>query len=508
MRLGLYVGYSGAQIALPIEMIQQADRLGFDSVWTAEAYGSDAVTPLTWIGAQTQRIRLGTAILQMPARTPAMTAMTAMTLDQLSGGRLLLGLGLSGPQVVEGWHGQSYGKPLVRTREYVALVRAMLAREAPVSFEGEYYQVPYRGADATGLGKPLKSILHGRADIPIYLAAIGPRNVELAAEVADGWLPLFFAPEFYQQAFGGAIEAGFARAPATAGAPKSYDRFDIAPSVAVVLGDDVDACRNAVRPTLALYVGGMGAKGKNFYHDLVTRYGFGEVADAVQDLYLAGRKQEAAALLPDALVDAVSLCGPAARIAERLELWQHAPINTLMLMTFDPAAVALMAKLVLAADAGRPDRSYSLPAAAPDSAPDSAPDAKPAVSPSQKESSAVTSAPESSATPAARSAGVFSHMAEKIAGDPSMVNRVNATFLFKIAGEPGGAWLVDLKNAPGSVSEVNGAEPPAADCVITATDGDFYALATGKLNPMAAFGQGKIKLQGNMMLAMKLQSLF
>ncbi|MGL4648107.1 MAG: LLM class F420-dependent oxidoreductase, partial [Caldilineaceae bacterium] len=268
MRLGLYVGYSGANLSLPIEMIQQADRLGYHSVWTAEAYGSDAVSPLAWIGAQTRQIKLGTAILQMPARTPAMTAMTAMSLDQLSSGRMLLGLGLSGPQVVEGWHGLPYGKPLVRTREYVAIVRAILGRKAPVSFEGEHYQVPYRGADATGLGKPLKSILHGRADLPIYLAAIGPKNVELAAEIADGWLPIFFAPAFYHQVFAPAVEAGFAKA----AAPKSYEQFDIAPSVPVILGDDVDDCRNRVRPTLALYVGGMGARGKNFYHDLVTRY--------------------------------------------------------------------------------------------------------------------------------------------------------------------------------------------------------------------------------------------
>ncbi len=499
MRLGLYIGYSGAQMALPMEMIQQADRLGYHSVWTAEAYGSDAVTPLTWIGAQTQRIHLGTAILQMPARTPAMTAMTAMTLDQLSGGRLLLGLGLSGPQVVEGWHGQPYGKPLVRTREYVQIVRAILARAAPVSFEGDYYQVPYRGADATGLGKPLKSILHGRADIPIYLAAIGPRNVELAAEVADGWLPIHFAPEFYREVFAGAIEAGFAKAPAgTDGKPKSYDRFDIAPSVAVVPGDDVNACRDMVRPVLALYVGGMGAKGKNFYHDLVTRYGFGEVADQVQALYLAGRKQEAAALLPDALVDAVALCGPPARIAERLEIWKAAPITTLMVMTHDPAAVELMAQLVLGADAGHPDRSYSLPAAEPVLAPTD--------SPAQKDSAPVTS--QNAAAPEARSATIFRHMAEKIAGDPSMVSRTNATYLFNITGEPGGVWFVDLKNAPGAVTEVNGGDAPAADCTISAADADFFALATGKLNAMAAFAQGKVKMQGNMMLAMKLQTLF
>ncbi|MGL4647760.1 MAG: LLM class flavin-dependent oxidoreductase, partial [Caldilineaceae bacterium] len=405
----------------------------------------------------------------------------------------LLGLGLSGPQVVEGWHGLPYGKPLVRTREYVAIVRAILGRKAPVTFEGEYYQVPYRGADATGLGKPLKSILHGRADLPIYLAAIGPKNVELAAEIADGWLPIFFAPAFYHQVFAPAVEAGFAKA----AAPKGYDQFDIAPSVPVILGDDVDDCRNRVRPTLALYVGGMGARGKNFYHDLVTRYGFGDVADNVQALYLAGRKDEAAAALPDALVDAVALCGPRDRIAAGLEKWRQAPINTLVLMTFDPAAVNLMAELVLGADAGQPDRSLSLPAA------DAAAPAAAPLGPESKESASVTSS-----TVEPRSASVFRHMATRIEQNPALVERVNATFRFHITGEPGGSWFVDLKNAPGSVTNGAGDSEAAADCTITMTDEDFVGLATGTLNPMTAFAQGKVKVQGNAMLAMKLQSLF
>jgi hypothetical protein len=323
--------------------------------------------------------------------------------------------------------------------------------------------------------------------------------VELAAEIADGWLPIFFAPEFYHEVFGGAVEAGFARAQA-AGAPKGYAEFDIAPSVPVVLGDDVDACRNMVRPTLALYVGGMGAKGKNFYHDLVSRYGFGDVADQVQALYLAGRKQEAAAALPDALVDAVALCGPRARIAAGLEKWNQAPLNTLVLMTIDPAAVDLMAELVLGTDAGRPDRSYSLPAA--DAAPQMAPDLASA-GPEAKESVSVTS-PSSEL----RSASVFRNMAARIEQNPALVERVNATFRFNITGEPGGSWLVDLKNAPGAVVEGNGASDTAADCTITMTDDDFVGLASGSLNPMTAFAQGKVKVQGNPMLAMKLQSLF
>ena len=286
MRLGLMVGYSGSTMSLPMEMIKEADRLGYYAVWTAEAYGSDAVVPLAWIGAQTQQIKLGTAILQMPARTPANTAMTAMTLDQLSGGRMLLGLGLSGPQVVEGWHGVAYGKPLGKTREYVSIVRAIFAREAPLVHDGDHYQIPYQGADATGLGKPLKSILHGRRDLPIYLAAIGPKNVELSAEIADGWLPIIFSPAHYDEAYAAQVEAGFAKA----GGGKSLASFDIAPSVPVVLGDDVDACRASIKPFLALYIGGMGARGRNFYHDLACRYGFQEAADRVQDLYLAGTR--------------------------------------------------------------------------------------------------------------------------------------------------------------------------------------------------------------------------
>jgi F420-dependent oxidoreductase-like protein len=263
------VGYSGATINLPLELIKEADRLGYYAIWTAEAYGSDCVTPLAWLGPQTEQIHLGTAIMQMPARTPANTAMTAMTLDQLSGGRFLLGLGLSGPQVVEGWHGQPYGKPLAKTREYVNIVRAIFAREKPLVHNGEYYQIPYQGPDATGLGKPLKSILRNRPDLPIYLAAIGPKNVELTAEIADGWLPIFFAPQHYAESYQAQVESGFAKA----GHGKSLANFDIAASVSVVVGEDVNACRNMVKPMLALYIGGMGAKGKNFYNDLACRYG-------------------------------------------------------------------------------------------------------------------------------------------------------------------------------------------------------------------------------------------
>ena len=343
MKLGIMVGYSGATIKLPMEIIKEADRLGVYAVWTAEAYGSDCITPLAWIGAQTTQIRLGTAIMQMPARTPAMTAMTAMTLDQLSGGRFLLGLGLSGPQVVEGWHGKAYGKPLGKSREYVSIMRTIFKREKRLVHKGKHYQIPYQGDDATGLGKPLKSILHGRADIPIYLAAIGPKNVQLTAEIADGWLPTFFSPAHYEQNYKAHVEAGFAKA----GNGKSLDGFEIAPTVSVVVGSDVSGCRNMLKPMLALYVGGMGAKGKNFYNDLACRYGYEEAATKVQDLYLAGRKREAIAAVPDELVDAVALCGPKERIKERLDLWKKSPVTTLNITVFDMNTLRVMAELLL-----------------------------------------------------------------------------------------------------------------------------------------------------------------
>ena len=340
MRLGLGVAYSGSRVALDVQCVQDAERLGYDSVWTAEAYGSDAVTPLAWLGAVTYRLALGTAILQLAARTPAMTAMTAMTLDALSGGRVRLGLGVSGPQVVEGWHGQPFGKPLQRMREYVAVVRQILARRAPLEHAGEAYRIPYAGPDATGLGKPLRSILHGRPDLPIYVAAIGPRNVALAAEIADGWLPVFFSPERHAL-FRAALAEGFARR----GGPPAA--FDVAPSAPVVLGPDLDACRARVKPRVALYVGGMGARGKNFYHELACRYGYEAAAARIQDLYLAGRKDEAAGAVPDALVDEVALCGPRERIRERLPAWKAAGVTTLICHTTDPAAIRTMAELAL-----------------------------------------------------------------------------------------------------------------------------------------------------------------
>ncbi len=338
MRFGLNAGYSGARMSINMELITEADRLGFHSVWAAEAYGSDAVTPVAWIAGQTKQIKVGTAIMQMPARTPAMTAMTATTLDHLSGGRFLLGLGVSGPQVVEGWHGVPYGKPLRRTREYVEIVRQIWAREKPLEHTGPHYQIPYRGPDATGLGKPLKSILHGR-QIPIYIAAIGPKSVEQTAEIADGWLPVWYSP-YRTQVYRDALQAGFRKA----GKKGSHD-FDIAPTVAVILGDDAAACLNFVKPMLALYIGGMGARGKNFYNDLACRYGFEEAAKKIQDLYLDGKKDEAAAAVPDTLADEVALVGPRERIRDRLAAWRESGITTMICGIMQIEALRALAEI-------------------------------------------------------------------------------------------------------------------------------------------------------------------
>ena len=336
MQLGLNIGYSGATIGHVLPLVEHADRIGIDSVWAAEAYGSDVVTVLAYLAARTERIKLGAGIMQMPARTPANAAMTAMTLDALSGGRFVMGLGLSGPQVVEGWHGVPYGKPLGRTREYVEIVRTVIARKGPLEYDGEHYKIPYRGDDATGLGKPLKSILHPvRERIPIYLAAIGPRNVELTAQIADGWLPIFYSPE-REAIFNEHLDAGFASSGRDAG------ELEIAATVHVAVGDDVQACRDQLRPFFALYIGGMGAKGRNFYHDLATRYGFGAEADACQDAYLAGRKDEAAAHVPDALVDEIALVGPLDRIVDRLDAWKASRVSTLILGTSQPEVLTAL----------------------------------------------------------------------------------------------------------------------------------------------------------------------
>ena len=340
MKLGLNLGFLTSSNPNPLPLALEAEALGYDSLWVAEAWGSDAVSLLAWVGASTKRILLGTAVLQIPSRTPALTAMTAATLDRLSGGRLLLGLGVSGPQVVEGWHGVPYGKPLSRSRETVEIVRRVLAREEPLVFQGESYRIPLE--TGSGLGKPLKLMMAPlRRTIPIYLAALGPKNVALAAEIADGWLPIFYSP-FHAEVFQESLDAGFSR--------RDPERrrlsFDVAPAVAVAMGADSKACIDSVKPNLALYMGGMGAPGKNFYNDLACRYGYEKEARLIQELYLQGKKKEAIAAVPDRLVDEVALCGPKERIADRLRAWKSADVSTLVCTLSDVPAMRAMAEIV------------------------------------------------------------------------------------------------------------------------------------------------------------------
>lgn len=339
MKLAIGIGYSGGRVELPLDMILKAEKLGYDSVWSAEAYGSDAVTPLAYLAAKTSRIKLGTGILQIPARTPAMCAMTMSTLDALSNGRVIVGLGMSGPQVIEGWHGMSYSRPAARIREYVEILHQIWDRQEPVSLDGKVYQLPYQGEDASGLGKPLKSILHSRR-LPVYLATMKPLSIRITAELADGWLPIWFSP-YRMDMFTSDLEKGFARA----GNGKSLENFDILAGCTVVIGDDVKACLAQLKPTLALYVGGMGAKGKNFHNEMVSKYGYADVAAEIQDLYLSGRKKEATELVPDELCDEISLCGPPERIRERFKVWESAGVSTMMVQSGQPEALALMADI-------------------------------------------------------------------------------------------------------------------------------------------------------------------
>ena len=326
MKLGLIIGYwpSSGPPADAAEQIATAERLGFDSVWTSEAYGSDCFTPLAWWGSRTSHVKLGTAITQISARTPASTAMTAITMDHLTGGRFILGLGVSGPQVVEGWYSADYAKPLARTREYIDIVRQIVAREKPVEYVGEHYQMPLVGG--TGLGKPLKSIVRPlRPHIPIYLGAEGPKNVALAAEICDGWLPMFFSPKadgFYRQA----LAEGFGRRDAQT----SNDPFEVACVVPTIVGDDVEACADLLRPTLALYIGGMGARDKNFHKDVFGRLGYEEACDKIQEAYLAGRKDEAASYVPTAMVEDVYLIGPKAKVRDDLDRWRETCVTTIL----------------------------------------------------------------------------------------------------------------------------------------------------------------------------------
>jgi F420-dependent oxidoreductase-like protein len=320
MKLGIHVGYWGLGMGAQeqLQVVQEAERLGYDSVWTAEAYGSDAATVLAWLAAGTSRIRLGSAIFQMPARTPAMTAMTAATIDELSGGRMMLGIGSSGPQVSEGWHGQRFARQLQRTREYVEVVRMALARER-VDYHGETIELPL----PDGPGKPLKlTISPVQERIPIYLAAIGPKNTALAGEIADGWLPTFFSPEFVSD-FRALLEEGAARS------GRSLTGFDMAPNVNAYVSDDRELARDLNRPLLALYIGGMGSRKQNFYNNIVQRYGFEAAAKEIQDLYLDGKKEEAAAAIPAELIDMVSLCGPRDVVADRIAAFRDAGVGTL-----------------------------------------------------------------------------------------------------------------------------------------------------------------------------------
>ncbi len=342
MKLALTAAGMGATVSIDMDIVRQAEALGYHSVWTAEAWGADAITPLAWMASQTSKIKLGTAIRQMPARTPAMCAMQAMTVDQLSGGRMIVGLGPSGPQVVEGWHGVPYGKPLVRTREYIEIMRKIFARQEAVAYDGKEYQIPYRGPGASGLGKPLRSILHGRADIPIVTATISPKAIELAAEIADGFIPIWTAPAGLTM-FKAALDKGFAKA----GAGKKRDAFEIMPFVNAIVHDDVAKARDMVRPFIALYVGGMGARDKNFYNDHVTRQGWPDAAKKIQDLYLGGQKGDAVAAVPDDLCDAVCLLGSKERIRDQLAAWKESPATVLILQGPNKKTLETMAELCL-----------------------------------------------------------------------------------------------------------------------------------------------------------------
>ena len=343
MRFGYNIGYwRQGPPAGALEAVQEAERLGFDSVWTSEAYGSDALTPLAWWGAQTERLKLGTAIMQMSARAATATAMAAITMDHLSNGRFILGLGASGPQVVEGWYGQPYPKPLARTREYVDIVRQVLERSAPVTSDGPFYPLPYSGDDGTGLGKPLVSTVHPlRRELPIYLAAEGPKNVALSAEIADGWLPFLFSPRQNAE-FEAQLAEGFARRAAER-SPQA--EFDVAVTVPVVVNDDVEKAADAVRPMIALYVGGMGAKGANFHRDVVARLGYEAECELIQALYLGGRKEEAIAAVPTRLVEEIALIGPAAKIRDELARWEESVVTTILVQG-DVRTVRAVAELL------------------------------------------------------------------------------------------------------------------------------------------------------------------
>ena len=346
MKLGLTLAVGGPNPRLDIGLVQEAEALGYDSVWTGEAYGTDAVTPAAWVLAQTTKIKAGTGIMQMSARTPTCAAMTAMTLQALSGNRFLCGVGPSGPQVIEGWHGQPFGKPVDRTREYIAIIRQILAREKPLTFNGEYYQIPYNGPGSSGMAKPLRSMTHGNPDMKFYTASITPGGLRVSGEVADGNIPIFMSPEKADLMCKTVLD-GMAKA----GRPVTLENYDVAPHVKVRVGNDIQALRDSCKPELALYVGGMGARGKNYYNDYAIRLGYEEQAGRIQDLYLDGKKDAAAALVPDAMVDELALIGPPERIRDRLAAWKQASrdhkVGTMILTGATRESLRVVAEAVL-----------------------------------------------------------------------------------------------------------------------------------------------------------------
>ena len=343
MKLGIGIGYSGAQMKLPVEKVLLAERLGYDSVWTAEAYGSDSITPLAYLAALTKRIRLGSGIMQLAARTPAAAAMAVGTIDAMAGGnRMIAGIGVSGPQIVEGWYGQPWGKPYWRIRDYVAIMRKIFERKGPVEHQGHEISLPYFGPGALGIGKPLQSILHMNPKLPIWLATMTESNVKLTAEIADGWLPLGFVPGS-MEVFKPWLEEGFRRA----GNGKSIKDLEIQGGVQVIITDDIKSALQRMKPHTALYVGGMGHQDKNFHHDAMARRGFGDVADRIQELFLSGRKDEATEAVPDEFVDEQALVGPPARIRERYRAWEDSGLTGLTVSTDQTEAMELMAEIAL-----------------------------------------------------------------------------------------------------------------------------------------------------------------
>jgi F420-dependent oxidoreductase-like protein len=346
MQLGITVDMSGPHPKLDMDRVLEAERLGFSQVWAGEAYSTDAVTPITWILARTTKIKAGTGIMQIPARTPACAAMTVLSLQALSGNRFLCGVGVSGPQVVEGWHGVPFGKPMLRTKEYIAIIKQVLAREKPLEFHGEHYDIPLTGPQASGLGRPLRSIAHGDPNVPFYTASITPAGLRTAGEAADGTLPIFYSPEQP-----GMVTDPILEGRRKAGRPATMQGFDVAPYVRAKLGPDVQACRDAIKPELALYIGGMGARAKNYYNDDAVKLGYEGAAKTIQDLYLDGKKNDAAAQVPDKLVDEISLCGPAERIKDRLAAWKEAAkaghIGTMVLKGAGVDAMRVVAEAVL-----------------------------------------------------------------------------------------------------------------------------------------------------------------